>query len=108
MWQPMLAIDISELLRSQYTRFIEWLSELDQRLTVRYGDRYNDFKQQFVHAKDWYEKEKSDAKSNGTIPLEQKQAEIVRQLAEAGSATAQKEGAIKMQLKELWRTLKNT
>jgi hypothetical protein len=51
MWQPMLAIDIPELLRSQYARFLGWLSELDQRLTVRYGDHYNNFKQQFVYAK---------------------------------------------------------
>jgi hypothetical protein len=107
MWQQMLAINISELLRSQYDRFIEWLSEIDQRLTIRYGDRYNNFKQQFGHAKNWYEKEKSEAKSSGTIPLEQKQAEIIHQLAEAGSAAAQKEGLIKVQLKELWRTIKN-
>jgi hypothetical protein len=103
----MLTINIPELLRSQYARFVEWLSKLNQRLTVRYGDRYNDFKQQFGHAKDWYEKEKSEAKSSGTIPLEQKQSEVIRQLAKAGSATAQKEGVIKMQLKELWRTFKN-
>jgi hypothetical protein len=104
----MLTINIPELLRSQYARFVEWLSELDRKLTIRYGDRYNNFKQKFGHVKDWYEKEKSEAKSSGTIPLEKKQAEIIRQLAEAGSATAQKEGVIKMQLKELWRTLKNS
>jgi hypothetical protein len=103
----MLTTNIPELLRSQYAQFVKWLSELDQRLTIRYGDRYDNFKRQFGHAKDWYEKEKSEAKSSGTIPLEQKQAEIIRQLAKAGSVTAQKEGVIKMQLKELWRTLKN-
>ncbi len=103
----MLTINIPEMLRSKYVRLVEWLSELDQKLTVRYGDQYNKFKQQFSHAKNWYEKEKSEAKSSGTIPLEQKQAEIIRQLAEAGSGAAQKEGVIKMQLKELWRTLKN-
>jgi hypothetical protein len=103
----MLVINIPELLRSQFGRFVEWLSGLDQRLAIRYGDRYNELKQQFGRAKDWYEKERSEAKSSGTIPLEQKQAEIMHQLAQAGSGAAQKEGVIKMQLKELWRTLKN-
>jgi uncharacterized circularly permuted ATP-grasp superfamily protein len=103
----MLAIDISELLRSQYAQFIKWISELDQGLTDRYGDRYNKVKQQFNRAGDWYEKTKSEAKSSGTIPLDQKQTEISRLLAEAGANTAQKEGVIKMQLKELWRTIKN-
>ena len=103
----MLTTNIPDLLRSQYTQFVEWLSELDQKLTVRYGDRHNKFKQQFSHAKNWYEKEKSEAKSSGTIPLEQKQSEVIRQLAEAGSGEAKKEGVIKMQLKELWRTFKN-
>jgi hypothetical protein len=75
--------------------------------SVRYGDRYKKFKQQFSHAKNRYEKEKSADKSSGTTPLEQKQSEIIRQLAETGSGAAQKAGAIKMQLKELWYTLKN-
>lgn len=103
----MLAINISELLRSLYARFIEWFSELNQGLNVRYGDRHNKVKQQFSRAGDWYEKTKSEAKSSGTIPLEQKRAEISRQLAETGANIARKEGVIKMQLKELWRTLKN-
>ncbi len=103
----MLAINILELLRSQYVRLVKWITEVDQKLIIRYGDRYDEFKQQFSRVGDWYEKTKSEAKSSGTIPLEQKQTEISRQIAEAGTNTAQKEGAIKMQLKELWRTIKN-
>jgi hypothetical protein len=61
----MLAIDISELLRSQYAQFIKWISELDQGLTDRYGDRYNKVKQQFNRARDWYEKTKLEAKNSG-------------------------------------------
>lgn len=103
----MLAIDMLELLRSQYVRLMGWLSELDQKLAIRYSDRYGKVKQQFSHVRDWYEKIKIEAKSSGVIPLEQKQAELSRQLAEAGAHTAQKEAVIKMQLKQLWRTLKN-
>jgi hypothetical protein len=107
MQQTMLGTNISEFFQSQFARFMEWSSKLDQKLSFRYGDRYNKVKQQFIRIQDWYEKTKSEAINSGTIPLEQKQAKISHQLAEAGANTARKEGIIKMQLKELWRTLKN-
>lgn len=103
----MLVINIPELIQSSYARFSELIFKLDQKLADRYGDQYSSFKQRFSHAKNWYEKEKSEAKSNGAIPLEEKQSEIIRQIAEAGSAAAQKEKAIKVQLKELWHALRN-
>lgn len=103
----MLVINMSELLRSQYVRLMRWISELDRKLSIRHGDRYDKVKQQFSRVGNWYEKTRLEAKSSGVIPLEQKQAELGRQLAEAGVHTAQKEGVVKMQLKQLWRTLKN-
>lgn len=100
-----LTLNISTLLQAQYARLTAQISELDRRLALRYGDRYDKIKQQLSGAKNWYEKTKSEAESSGTIPLEQKQEETSRQFAKAGSAAAHKEGVIKQQLKELWHTI---
>jgi hypothetical protein len=44
---------------------------LERRLALRYGDHYDEIKQQLDGTKNWYKKTKSEAESSGTIPLEQ-------------------------------------
>lgn len=103
--QMILTLNISTLLQAQYARLKTQISRLDRRLALRYGDRYDEIKDQLNGAKNWYEKTKSEAESSGTIPLEQRQEKTSRQFAKAGSAAAHQEGAIKQKLKELWHAL---
>lgn len=103
----LLTLSIFPLLQAQSVRLKAQIAELDRRLALRYGDKYSQVKQQLDSSKTWYQKTKAEAQTSGTIPLEQKQAETDRQVAEAGSSAAQKEAAIKQQLKDLWSNLKN-
>lgn len=93
-----LTVDLLALLRTR-------IAELDQRLALRYGDRYDHIKQQFEGAKKWYQTQKSEAQSSNTIPLEQKQEETTDQFAKAGAATARQEEVIKQKLKKRLDTL---
>lgn len=103
-----LNVDLSTRLQAQYARLRIWISELDERLSLRYGDRYDKIKQQLNGANNWYKKTKSEAQSSNTIPLEQKQEKAMGQFAKAGAATARKEVVVKNRLKELWHTITNT
>ena len=103
----MIIMSIFPVIHAQSARVKTQLAELDRRLALRYGDRYHQFKQQLEGTKVWYEKTRAEAQSSGTIPLEQKQAETDRQVANAGSAAARKEAAIKQQLKEVWQNIKS-
>lgn len=89
-----LTIDLLALLRTK-------ISELDRRLALHYGDRYDKIKHQFEGAKKWYQTTKSEAQSSNTIPLEQKQEETTGQFAKAGATTARQEEVIKQKLKKL-------
>ena len=100
-----LALNVFALLEAQYANLKAQVIELDRWLALRYGDRYIDIRQQWGGAKAWYDETKAEAESSGTVPLDQQQEATRRQLAEAGSAAARKEGAVKQQLKELWHTL---
>ncbi len=100
-----LTLDLSALLHRQYIRLKAQAFQLDHDLAARYGQRYADIKQKMNGTQDWYQKAKSEAQSSGTIPLDQKQKETDCQFAQAGSAAARKEQAIKQQFKEWWRTV---
>jgi hypothetical protein len=100
-----LTLDLSALLHRQYIRLKAQAFKIDHNLAVRYGQRYADIKQKMNGTPDWYQKAKSEAQSSGTIPLDQKQKETDRQFAQAGSAAARKEQAIKRQFKAWWRTI---
>lgn len=95
-----LTIDLFRLLRTK-------ISEFDQKLAFRYGDRYDKIKQQFHEAKKWYQTTKLEAQNSNTIPLEQKQEETTGQFAKAGAATARQEDIIKQKLKKLRDSLTN-
>ena len=92
----------SGILQEQYLHLRSQLSSLDQKLANRYGDRYNEVKQQWEKTKTWYSQKKAEAEANGTIPLQQKQAEIETNLGDLGSVVARKEKEVKQHLQELW------
>ncbi len=102
----MFSINIPELLRTHYPQLTAKIAELDQRLALQYGDRYHEIKEKLSNVKAWYITSKAEAESSGVIPLEQKQEDTNRQLAEAGAAAARKEEAIQQQLKDLWHARK--
>jgi hypothetical protein len=83
------------------------IAELDRSLVSRYGDRYNQIKQQPARVKDWYEQTKSASQASGKIPLEQKQTAAHDRFAEVGAVAARKEAVIKQQLKDLWHSIRN-
>ena len=87
-----LTVDLLGLIRTR-------IAELDRKLALRHGDRYDKIKHQWDGAKKWYQTTKSDAQSSNTIPLEQKQEETSDQFAKAGSRTARQEDVIKQKLK---------
>ncbi len=94
----------SGILQEQYLKLKTQLAILDKKLALRYGDRYNEVKQQWEKAKTWYDQKKTEAEANGTIlPLQQKQVEIEHNLGELGSVVARKEQEIKQNLQELWK-----
>jgi hypothetical protein len=106
----LLILGIIPQLQAQSARLKAIAAELDRKLALRYGDRYQDIKRQLdrqvAGSKAWYEKTKTEAQTTGTIPLDRQQEEADRQVAGVGSAAARKEAAIKQQLKELWLTIK--
>ena len=92
----------SGMFQEQYLKFKSRLVNLDRELETRYGDRYEEVKQQWEKAKTWYDQKKSEAEASGTAPLQQKQTEIENNLGELGSVAARKEQEVKQQLQELW------
>lgn len=94
----------SGILQEQYFKLKAQLASLDQKLAMRYGDRYNDVKQQWEHVKIWYDQKKTEAEASGTIPLQQKQDEIENNLGELGSIVARKEKEVIDRLQDLWET----
>lgn len=91
------------ILQAQYVKLKSQLAILDEKLADRYGDRYQEMKQQWEKAKTWYDQKKVEAEANGVIPLQQKQAEIETNMGELGSVAARKEKQIKQNLKEIWK-----
>jgi hypothetical protein len=92
----------SGMLQEQYLKLKAQLAGLDQKLATRYGDRYIEVKQQWEHAKTWYDQKKTEAEASGTLPLQQKRDEIESNIGELGSVMARKEQEVIHRLQELW------
>jgi ATPase subunit of ABC transporter with duplicated ATPase domains len=92
-----LTVDLLGMVRTK-------ISEVDRKLALRYGDRYDKIKHQFKGAKKWYQTKKSEAQNSNTIPLEQKQEETTDRFAKAGSTAARQEEVVKQKLKKMWDT----
>ena len=92
------------ILQEQYIKLKSQLALLDKKLADRYGDRYQEIKQQWEKAKTWYGEKKIEAKASEVIPLQQKQAEFENNLGELGTLAARKEEQIKQGLKEIWKS----
>jgi murein L,D-transpeptidase YafK len=108
--QMFVTFSIFSTLQVQSARLKAIFAELDRKLEARYGERYRNFKQKAESKVDsgkvWYDKTKAEAEANGTIPIEERQAQASRKVADAGSAAARKEAVIKEQLKDLWQSIK--
>ena len=91
-------------MQEQYIKLKSQLALVDKKLADRYGDRYQEIKQQWEKAKTWYGQKKVEANASGVIPLQQKQTEIENNLGELGSVAARKEEQIKQGLKEIWKS----
>lgn len=93
------------VLKDQYVKLRSQLAVLDERLAERYGDRYEQVKQQLekylANAKVWYDKTKEEVSAGVPDPVQRMQVEIGAKMAEAGAAAARKEHAAKERLKEL-------
>ncbi len=89
-------------LQLQYINLKTQLGSLDQKLANRYGDRYQDIKQQWENAKAWYDQKKVEAEASGVIPLQQKQADIEHDFGEFGAVVARKEEQLKQNFKAIW------
>jgi hypothetical protein len=92
------------IFQEQYIKLQSQLANLDQKLADRYGDRYQEIKQQWEKAKTWYDQKKVEAEASGVISLQQKQVEIENNMGEFGSVVARKEEQIKDGLKEIWKS----
>ncbi|WP_310488877.1 hypothetical protein [Chamaesiphon sp. VAR_69_metabat_338] len=107
----MSIVSIFASLQVQSAKLKARLSDIDRQLELRYGDRYGQIKgqveRQIADKKSWYAKTRAEVERTGEIPLDRQQAATSDRFARAGSTAARKEGAIKQQLKELWRSLKN-
>ena len=91
------------IFQEQYVNLKSQLAGLDEKLLSRYGDRYEEIKQQWEKVKTWYDQKKVESETTGVIPLQQKQAEIEKTLGGLGSVVARKEEEIKQNLKEIWQ-----
>lgn len=91
------------ILQEQYVKLKSQLTSLDDKLADRYGDRYQEIKQQWEKAKTWYDQKKFETEDSEVMPLQQKQAELEKNLGELGSIAARKEEQIKRSLKEIWK-----
>jgi 7-cyano-7-deazaguanine synthase in queuosine biosynthesis len=92
----------SGILEKQYHKIKSQLAGLDQKLAIRYGDRYTEVKQQWEQAKTWYDQKRTEAEASKTIPLHEKQAEIEHNFGDFGATVARKEQEIKHQVQKLW------
>ncbi len=92
------------ILQEQYIKIKSQMAILDEKLADRYGDQYQEVKQQWEKSKTWYDHKKVEAEASGVIPLQQKHAEIEENLGRLGSVVARKEEQIKQGLKEIWKS----
>lgn len=90
--------------KEQYARVRGQLAVLDERLAERYGDRYEQVKQQLEKswetAKVWYEKNKAEVATGAPDPVQKTQAGFGARMAEAGATVARVEREIKERIKD--------
>jgi hypothetical protein len=83
-------------------------TKLDAELTERYGSRYQGSKQRIGEgldqATEHYRQAIATAKAQGTVPLQQKQAEIQEKAGLFGAAIARKEQQVKQYVKSILKT----
>ncbi len=94
-------------LQANYERLKVQAYKLDLGLTTRYGDRYSNLKSKVTNTKTWYEKATSEARSSGTIPLEERQTATRLRSANAGASAARREQVIKQKVRELWQNIRS-
>ncbi|OYQ62545.1 hypothetical protein B9G53_21605 [Pseudanabaena sp. SR411] len=94
----------SGILQEQYLKLKSQLANLDVKLAIRYGDRYDEIKQQWENAKIWYGQKKIEAEASGTIPLQQKVTDIENNIGGLGAVVARKEKEVKQHLQEIWES----
>ena len=94
----------SGILQEQYLKLKAQLATLDKKLAIRYGDRYDEIRQQWENAKTWYNQQKTEAEVIDTTPLQQKVTDIETNIGGLGSAAARKEKEVKQQLQDLWES----
>ena len=89
-------------LQTQFVGLKSRAIEVDQKLSDRYGDRYQTVKEQLGKTKTWYDDAVVRAEVNGTTVVEDKQTEVAEKAAELGSTAAKKEQQLRQQLKQLF------
>ena len=94
----------SGILQEQYLKLKAQLATLDVKLAIRYGDRYDEIKQQWENAKAWYSQQKTEAEASDTTPLQQKVTDIETNIGGLGSVVARKEQEVKQHLQDLWES----
>jgi hypothetical protein len=94
----------SGILQEQYLKLKAQLATLDKKLAIRYGDRYDEIRQQWEKAKTWYNQQKTEAEVIDTTPLQQKVTDIETNIGGLGSAAARKEKEVKQHLQDLWES----
>lgn len=82
-------------------------TQLNVKLTERYGDRYDHVKQRFQKVKVWYYQKRSQGEALDSNLVEQKQAEFVTKVGEAGTTIAHKEQQVRQKVKDLLQTAAN-
>lgn len=92
-------------LQDQYAKLKGQLHSLDEKLAERYGDRYEQVKQQLEKywetVKVWYEKARTEVNNGGTDPVTKLQTELSDRFAKAGTNAAKAEQVTKTKLSEM-------
>ncbi|MBF2025487.1 MAG: histidine kinase [Oscillatoriales cyanobacterium C42_A2020_001] len=90
--------------KEQYEKVKTQLAVLDERLAERYGDRYEQVKQQLEKywetAKVWYEQRRVEVETGATDPVQRSQTDLGSKFADAGTFVARKEQEIKARIKD--------
>ncbi len=89
--------------KEQYEKVKTQLAVLDEQLAERYGDRYEQVKQQLEKyweaVKVWYEQRRTEVETGATDPVQRSQSDFNSKFADAGTFVARKEQEIKDRIK---------
>ncbi|MBE9039568.1 histidine kinase [Oscillatoriales cyanobacterium LEGE 11467] len=91
------------LMQKRYAQVKAKLAILQANLSARYGERFEEVKEHLDEAKFWYERSRSEERSEDSM-VREKQANFESKLGEVGSAIGKKERKLRQLLKELWRS----